>query len=168
MKGKLLSRVRLLATPWTAAYQGSLSMGFSRQEYWSVSLSPVVFPSCSVDFSGVPVVLSWPPVVDGLWSLPFPEFCVVFSVVLFEVVHGVTTLAGFLVTVDLLVVLLRQVVFFLLGTGVVCVSLSGPLSVLVVVSLGSEACLFLVIGPVLCLLEVCSEAGGATWVVELW
>ena len=134
----------------------------------ALSLSPVVFPSCSVDFSGVPVVLSWPPVVDGLWSLPFPEFCVVFSVVLFEVVHGVTTLAGFLVTVDLLVVLLRQVVFFLLGTGVVCVSLSGPLSVLVVVSLGSEACLFLVIGPVLCLLEVCSEAGGATWVVELW
>ena len=30
-----LSRVRLLATPWTAAYQASPSMGFSRQEYWS-------------------------------------------------------------------------------------------------------------------------------------
>ena len=29
-----LSRVRLLATPWTAAYQAP-SMGFSRQEYWS-------------------------------------------------------------------------------------------------------------------------------------
>jgi len=29
------SRVRLLATPWTAAYQAPLSMGFSRQEYWS-------------------------------------------------------------------------------------------------------------------------------------
>ena len=26
---------RLLATPWTAAYQAPLSMGFSRQEYWS-------------------------------------------------------------------------------------------------------------------------------------
>ena len=24
-----------LATPWTVAYQTSLSMGFSRQEYWS-------------------------------------------------------------------------------------------------------------------------------------
>ena len=35
MKVKLLSRVRLLATLWTAAYQGPLSMGFSRQEYWS-------------------------------------------------------------------------------------------------------------------------------------
>ena len=32
---KTLSRVRLLATPWTAAYQAPLSMGFSRQEYWS-------------------------------------------------------------------------------------------------------------------------------------
>ena len=26
---------RLLATPWTAAYQAPPSMGFSRQEYWS-------------------------------------------------------------------------------------------------------------------------------------
>ena len=29
------SRVRLCATPWTSAYQASLSMGFSRQEHWS-------------------------------------------------------------------------------------------------------------------------------------
>ena len=35
VKVKSLSRVRLLATPWTAAYQASLSMGFSRQQYWS-------------------------------------------------------------------------------------------------------------------------------------
>ena len=27
--------VRLLATPWTAAYQAPSSMGFSREEYWS-------------------------------------------------------------------------------------------------------------------------------------
>ena len=32
---KSLSRVRLFATPWTAAHQAPLSMGFSRQEYWS-------------------------------------------------------------------------------------------------------------------------------------
>ena len=32
---KLLRCVRLLATPWTAAYQAPPSMGFSRQEYWS-------------------------------------------------------------------------------------------------------------------------------------
>ena len=29
------SRVRLLVTPWTAAYQAPPSLGFSRQEHWS-------------------------------------------------------------------------------------------------------------------------------------
>ena len=29
------SCVRLFATPWTIARQAPLSMGFSRQEYWS-------------------------------------------------------------------------------------------------------------------------------------
>ena len=38
---KSLCLVRLLATPWTAAYQAPPSMGFSRQEYWS----GVPFPS---------------------------------------------------------------------------------------------------------------------------
>ena len=32
---KSLSRVRLFVTPWTVAHQIPLSMGFSRQEYWS-------------------------------------------------------------------------------------------------------------------------------------
>ena len=32
---KLLSCVLLFATPWTVTYQAPLSMGFSRQEYWS-------------------------------------------------------------------------------------------------------------------------------------
>jgi len=35
VKLKLLTCVWLFATPWTAAYQAPLSMGFSRQEYWS-------------------------------------------------------------------------------------------------------------------------------------
>ena len=35
VKVKSLSHVRLLSTPWTAAYQALPSMGFSRQEYWS-------------------------------------------------------------------------------------------------------------------------------------
>ena len=34
-KVKSLSRVRLFATPWTAAHQASPSLGFSRQEHWS-------------------------------------------------------------------------------------------------------------------------------------
>ena len=41
VKGKSLSRVQLLVTPWTAAYQASPSMGFSRQE----DLSGVPLPS---------------------------------------------------------------------------------------------------------------------------
>ena len=35
VKVKSLSRVRLFATLWTVACQAPLSMGFSRQEYWS-------------------------------------------------------------------------------------------------------------------------------------
>ena len=35
VKVKLLSHVRLVATPWTVAYQVPHSMGFSRQVYWS-------------------------------------------------------------------------------------------------------------------------------------
>ena len=35
VKGKSLSCVRLLATPWTAGHQVPPSMGFSRQEYWN-------------------------------------------------------------------------------------------------------------------------------------
>ena len=34
-KVKSLSRVELLAIPWTAAHQAPQSMGFSRHEYWS-------------------------------------------------------------------------------------------------------------------------------------
>ena len=44
---KLYSRVQLLATPWTAVYQAPLSMGFSRQEYWS----GVPLPSPSIQCS---------------------------------------------------------------------------------------------------------------------
>ena len=45
VKVKSLSRVRPLATPWTAAFQAPPSMGFSRQEYWSgVPLPSPYFP----------------------------------------------------------------------------------------------------------------------------
>ena len=35
VKVKLLGRVWLFVTPWTVAHQAPLSMGFSRQGYWS-------------------------------------------------------------------------------------------------------------------------------------
>ena len=47
VKVKSLSCVQLLATPWTAAYQAPLSMGFSRQEYWSGVPSPSLKGSAS-------------------------------------------------------------------------------------------------------------------------
>ena len=53
VKRKSLSHVRLLATPWTAAYQAPPSMGFSRQEYWSGVPLPSPYhstPSQSYDY----------------------------------------------------------------------------------------------------------------------
>ena len=49
VKVKSLSRLLLLATPWTAAHQAPLSMGFSRQEYWSgVPLPQVILKMISM------------------------------------------------------------------------------------------------------------------------
>ena len=52
VKEKSLSRVWLLETSWTAAYQAPLSMGFSGQEYWS----GVPFPSLSFCFKPKQIV----------------------------------------------------------------------------------------------------------------
>ena len=58
-KVKLLSHVRLFATPWTATYQAPLSMGFSRQEYWSGYISPsLLLISSSAFFISVIVFFS--------------------------------------------------------------------------------------------------------------
>ena len=43
---KSLSHVRFFATPLTVARQASLSMGFSRQEYWSELLCPPLGDLC--------------------------------------------------------------------------------------------------------------------------
>ena len=55
MKLKPLSRVRLLVTPWTAAYQAPSSMGFSRQEYWS----GVPLPSPETCIAGTKINSKW-------------------------------------------------------------------------------------------------------------
>ena len=52
VKVKLLSRVRLFATPWTVAYQAPPSMGFSSQECWSgvpVDPSPGDLPNPGIE-----------------------------------------------------------------------------------------------------------------------
>ena len=52
VKVKPLSRVQLFTTPWTAAYQASPSMGFSRQEYWSGVPSPsLIYRAVSPKFT---------------------------------------------------------------------------------------------------------------------
>ena len=77
VKVKLLSRVQLLVTPWTAAYQAPPSMGFSRQEYWSgVPLTSVV-PDSLQPQRRQPIRLPRPwdsPGKNKYWSgLPFPS-----------------------------------------------------------------------------------------------
>ena len=55
VKVKSLSRVRLLATPWTVAYQAPPSIGFSRQEYWSGV--PLPSPANIVEIH--PIITKW-------------------------------------------------------------------------------------------------------------
>ena len=65
------SRVRLFATPWTVAHQAPLSMGFSRQEYWS----GLPFPSLG-DRPNPGIVLGCPALshhlnqTEGDWKDP--------------------------------------------------------------------------------------------------
>ena len=69
MKVKSLSRVRLFATPWTAAYQALQSMGFSRQEYWSGVPLPSLVVSDSLRPHGLqPIRLICP------WDTPGKNF----------------------------------------------------------------------------------------------
>ena len=103
VKVKSLSRVRLLATPWTAAYQAPTSMGFARQEYWSgvplpslnhfpnfclYKLSDCCTQSRMEQGSAGPISYKWPApqhLGNDLWpkgdtlvlsvAYPLPELC---------------------------------------------------------------------------------------------
>ena len=66
MHGKLLLSCLALVTLWTVARQSSLSMGFSRQEYWSGLLHP---PPRDLPVPGIePVSVMSPALAAG--SLP--------------------------------------------------------------------------------------------------
>ena len=70
VKVKSPSHVRLLATPWTAAYQAPPPMGFSRQEYWSgVPLPSPIYPLSHLEN---PELLQATPVSH--W-IPAPGLC---------------------------------------------------------------------------------------------
>ena len=64
---QLLRRVQLFATPWTVACQAPLSMGFSRQEYWS-GLS---FPS-PVDLADPGIEPMSPAFADKFFTTEWP------------------------------------------------------------------------------------------------
>ena len=66
VKVKSLSCVQLLVTPWTAAYQASPSLGFSRQEDWS----GVPLRKSTLKSKGNHSATSWDPV----WSNTFLKF----------------------------------------------------------------------------------------------
>ena len=70
------SRVQLFAALWTVAHQAPLSLGFSRQEYWSGLPFP---PPGDLSNSGIePASLLSPTMVDGFfttratWEAPVP------------------------------------------------------------------------------------------------
>ena len=69
MKMKFLSHVRLLANPWTAAYQAPPSLGFSRQEYWSGVPSPSLHWGIVVYNKMCPVEVNSLMNFDG-WTTP--------------------------------------------------------------------------------------------------
>ena len=67
VRAQLLSRVRLLVTPWTVAHQAPLSMEFPRQEYWS----GLPFPSPG-DLPNPRVEPSSPALADGFFTTAPP------------------------------------------------------------------------------------------------
>ena len=87
VKGKSLSRVRLLATPWTAAHQAPPSMGFSRHECRSgchcllhfgplpgINPRPLQwnYEILTIDHQAIPWVIFWiPHTSDIIWFLSF-------------------------------------------------------------------------------------------------
>ena len=71
MKVKTFSRVRPLVTPWTAAYQAPVSMGFSGQEYWS----GVPLPSPSACEKEVAVIIRLKPVTVYFGKEVVLELC---------------------------------------------------------------------------------------------
>ena len=80
-KVKSLSRVRVFATSWTVAHQASLSMGFSRQEYWSGLpfpspgdlLDPGIEPgSAALQADALPSEPSGKPLKSQTWKQILP------------------------------------------------------------------------------------------------
>ena len=66
----VLSRVRPFVTPWPAAHQAPLSVGFARQEYWSglPSAPPGDIPNLGIE----PASLASPALARGFFTIASP------------------------------------------------------------------------------------------------
>ena len=67
---KLLNRVQLFETSWTVTYQAPLSMGFSRQKYWS--RLPFPSPGDLPDSEVEPTCLTSPALAGGFYTTAPP------------------------------------------------------------------------------------------------
>ena len=67
---QLLSHVHLFVTLWTVACQALLSIGFSRQEYWSGL--PFPLPGDLPDPGTEPASLASPALADGFFTTSLP------------------------------------------------------------------------------------------------
>ena len=73
-ESEVAQSVPLFVTPWTAAYRAPLSMGFSRQEYWSGVPLPsphtsgylVIISSCRLGLCLKSLLLQWKHLIMGL------------------------------------------------------------------------------------------------------
>ena len=101
MKVKSLSRARPSATPWTTAFQASLSMGFCRQEYWSglhCLLQEVIY-GVRIQDSGNP----WGEggnTIGRIWRGPLGVLAMCYFCI-YMVATGVVTLIIYLLTCTL-------------------------------------------------------------------
>ena len=77
-----LSRIRLFVTPWTLTCQAPLSMGFSRQEYWSGLLWP---PSGDLSDSGSEPVSPTSPALAGEFFTSWATWEVLYPFILYQV-----------------------------------------------------------------------------------
>ena len=79
------SHVQLFVTPWTIAHQAPLSMGFSRQEYWSGSpfpppgglpnpgIEPASLMSPALQTGSLPLAPPWKPDIDWAFNKFLPN-----------------------------------------------------------------------------------------------
>ena len=82
------SRFRLFATPWTVVHQAALSLGFSRQEYWSGLPCP---PPGGLPDPGIkPASLTSPALAGGFFTTSTPrEAKSQFGLTMFQGLRGI-------------------------------------------------------------------------------